>query len=63
VKQVETAKVETRVIPDPPPTKRVRTPRRAPVAKPAPAGAVAIRIETPDPDVVIILLGDEGPAF
>jgi hypothetical protein len=53
--------IETRVIADPPVVRPVRAKRAAPAAKPAPRGAVAIRIETPDPDVVILLLGDEGP--
>jgi len=60
-KPVEAPKVvESRVIPEAPVVRPVRAPRRraAPVAKPAVSGAVAIRIETPDPDVVIILLGE-----
>lgn len=53
--------VATRVIADTPVVRPVRVRRTVPVAKPLPSGAVAIRIETPDPDVVILLLGDEGP--
>lgn len=61
-KPVEAPKVvQSRVIPDPPVVRTVRARRPSPVAKPAVGGAVAIRIETPDPDIVILLLGDEGP--
>jgi hypothetical protein len=60
---VETAKVERPAVADPPVVRPARPRRVEPAAQPTPPGAVAIRIETPDPDVVIILLGDEGPGF
>jgi hypothetical protein len=44
--------------PQPAPVRTVSRPRRSAEKPAAPASNIVIRIETPDPDVVILLIGD-----